>query len=71
MKKTIVWNQLLSSNKLEIPTHKIQNIHINNQFDIVEVIIEKGKDINSVKFSMAHAQKIGFINLDKLENYCK
>ena len=52
-------------------THNVTNIFIDSFSSMVTVTIEKGLKVNTVNFSMEHAQKIGFIDIKKLKEYCK
>jgi hypothetical protein len=51
-------------------THNVTNIFVNNSNHIVTVIIEKGHKVESLAISIEEAQRIGFIDVKKLEGYC-
>lgn len=51
-------------------THNVTNIFIDRFSSMVEVTIQKGLKVYTVKFTMEHAQEIGFINIKALSNYC-
>lgn len=50
-------------------THHINNVRFND--DTVSVIIQKGLVVEEFKISVFEAQRIGFINFNALEKYCK
>ena len=52
-------------------THHVTGMHVSNHNSMVTVIIEKGQKVEQIKFSMEHAQEIGFINMNALKDYCK
>ena len=55
----------------EFATHNINNIYINMERGNIDFVIQKGMNITTVSITLEHAQDIGFINVDKLEMYCK
>ena len=51
-------------------THNVTNIFVDSFSSMVRVTIQKGTKVNTVDFTMEHAQEIGFINIKALSNYC-
>jgi hypothetical protein len=51
-------------------THNVTNIFVDNSTHKVTVIIEKGHKIESLSISIEEAERIGFIDVKKLEKYC-
>lgn len=71
-KSVISWgNSFFDLEKRKTVTHKVTDILVNSMSSMVTVIIDDGITVSSVKFSMEHAQEIGFINIEALQNYCK
>ena len=52
-------------------THNVTNIYVDSFNSLVNVTIQKGIEVYTVSFSMSHAQEIGFIDIEKLQKYCK
>ena len=52
-------------------THNVTNIFIDSFSSLVNVTFQKGAEVYTVSFSMSHAQEIGFIDIKKLQEYCK
>ena len=50
-------------------THNVTNIFVDSFSSMVRVTIQKGRKVNTVDFTMEHAQEIGFINIKALSNY--
>lgn len=38
---------------------------------MITVVIEHGIDVDQVTMTIEHAEDIGFLNFDKLKEYCK
>lgn len=65
MNKFIEWQHSCN----DVPYH-VNSIFIEHG-SMVNIVIQHGMNVDSVKISMEHAQEIGFINLSALKKYCK
>ncbi len=52
-------------------THNITSVNVDLQSHNISVVIQKGTSVHQVNISTFEAQRIGFINVNSLEEYCK
>lgn len=67
----IVWgNTLLDLKTGNEITHRITSMYVDSFLSVVEINIQKGTKIDTIKITMEEAESIGFINVKALSNYC-
>ena len=52
-------------------THRVTSVSFDFFLNIITITIEKGQEIETFNISFFEAQKIGFLNIEKLIKYCK
>ena len=67
----IVWgNTLLDLKTGKEITHRVTSMYVDTFLSVVEINIQKGVEMNTIRITMEEAEAIGFINVKALGNYC-
>jgi hypothetical protein len=71
MNKVIAYkNSLYSIKEGKNVTHRISSVRV-DQYDMVNIVVEHGMEVDTLVISMEKAEEIGLINFDVLKEIIK